>query len=61
MKNPKIFVPAEYFDKVLNISKGVFKNDDEITFLKSCLYFLQQGINADKAIEMAMTDYLVDI
>ncbi len=61
MHQSKVFVPAEYIEKVLEISKGVFNEREEIGFLKDCLYYLKEGQTADEAIEMAMVDYLIDM
>lgn len=58
---PKVFVPAEYIEEVIEMSKNVFNNDEELEFLKSCLYYLKEGMNAQQAVELAMVDYLVDM
>lgn len=58
---PKVFVPAEYIEEVMEMSKNVFNNDEELEFLKSCLYYLKEGMNASQAVELAMVDYLVDM
>jgi hypothetical protein len=60
MHYPKVFVPAEYIEQVMEVSKGVFSNEEEISFLKSCLYYLKEGLSADQAIDLAMIDYLID-
>ncbi len=61
MQQTKVFVPAEYIERVLEISKGVFNEREEISFLKDCLYYLKEGQTADEAISMAMVDYLIDM
>ncbi|WP_341227111.1 hypothetical protein [uncultured Arcticibacterium sp.] len=57
----KTFVPAEYIEQVMEMSKDVFTKDDELEFLKSCLFYLKEGVTAQQAIEMSMVDYLVDM
>lgn len=59
--SPKVFVPAEYIEEVIEMSKNVFNNEEELDFLKSCLYYLKEGMNAQQAVELAMVDYLVDM
>ncbi|MFC3813059.1 hypothetical protein [Lacihabitans lacunae] len=61
MHQTRVFVPAEYIEQVMEVSKGVFNNEEEVGFLKSCLYYLKEGLNADQAIDMAMIDYLIDL
>ncbi|MCP9767335.1 hypothetical protein EGI22_05395 [Lacihabitans sp. LS3-19] len=61
MQHQKVFIPAEEITKVLSMSKDVFNNDEELSFIKSCLYYLTEGVNADYAIDMAMIDYLIDL
>ncbi|NBA84528.1 hypothetical protein GVN16_02080 [Emticicia sp. CRIBPO] len=57
----KVFIPAEYLERVMEVSQGVFNQDEELYFLKACMYYLKEGMNADQAIDMAMIDYLVDL
>ncbi|MGR3810224.1 hypothetical protein [Jiulongibacter sp. NS-SX5] len=57
----KQFVPAEYIQQVIEMSKDVFSQEEELEFLKSCLFYLQEGFDAHQSIEMAMVDYLVDM
>jgi hypothetical protein len=59
--NPKVFVPAEYIEEVMEMSNDVFNDREELEFLKSCLYYLKEGMNAQQAVELAMVDYLVDM
>ncbi|SOE22457.1 hypothetical protein SAMN06298216_2891 [Spirosomataceae bacterium TFI 002] len=59
--NPKVFVPAEYIEEVMEMSNNVFNDREELEFLKSCLYYLKEGMNAQQAVELAMVDYLVDL
>ncbi|MCR9066633.1 MAG: hypothetical protein NXI00_21850 [Cytophagales bacterium] len=57
----KNFVPAEYIEQVMEMSRDVFTKEEELEFLKSCLFYLQEGFNAQQAIELSMVDYLVDM
>jgi hypothetical protein len=57
----KTFVPADYIEQVLEMSRDVFTKDEELEFLKSCLFYLKEGMTAQHAIEMSMVDYLVDM
>jgi hypothetical protein len=57
----KTFVAAEYIEQVMEMSKDVFSKDEELEFLKSCLFYLKEGLNAQQAIELSMVDYLVDM
>jgi len=57
----KSFVAAEYIERVMEMSKDVFSQDEELEFLKSCLFYLKEGMNAQQAIELSMVDYLVDM
>ncbi|MFT5885120.1 MAG: hypothetical protein ACI9IP_001580 [Arcticibacterium sp.] len=57
----KTFVPAEHILQVMEMSKDVFNKEEELEFLKSCLYYLNEGMTAMNAIEMSMVDYLVDM
>jgi hypothetical protein len=57
----KTFVAAEYIERVMEMSKDVFSQDEELEFLKSCLFYLKEGMNAQQAIELSMVDYLVDM
>lgn len=57
----KVFIPAEYLERVMEVSQGVFNKEEELYFLKACMYYLKEGMNADQAIDMAMIDYLVDL
>lgn len=57
----KTFVPAEYIQQVMEMSRDVFNKEDELEFLKSCLFYLQEGFDAQQSIEMSMVDYLVDM
>lgn len=59
--NPKVFIPAEYIEEVMEMSNNVFNDKEELDFLKSCLYYLKEGMNAQQAVELAMVDYLVDM
>ena len=43
------------------MSKDVFTNEEELHFLKSCLYYLMEGVSVEHAIDMAMIDYLIDL
>ena len=61
MNQAKVFVPAEYIENILEISKGVFNEKEEIALLKDCFYYLKEGQTVDVAIEMAMVDYLIDM
>ena len=61
MQQPKVFIPAEDVSKILEMSKDVFNNDEELIFIKSCLYYLMEGVSAEHAIDMAMIDYLIDL
>ncbi|KPM47593.1 hypothetical protein [Jiulongibacter sediminis] len=57
----KTFIPAEYIQDVIEMSRDVFSEKEELEFLKSCLFYLQEGFNSQQAIEMSMVDYLVDM
>ncbi len=57
----KTFVPADYIEQVMEMSRDVFSKDEELEFLKSCLFYLKGGMTAQHAIEMSMVDYLVDM
>jgi translation elongation factor EF-4 len=57
----KTFVPTEYILQVMEMSKEVFNTEEELEFLKSCLFYLNEGMTAINAIEMSMVDYLVDM
>ena len=57
----KTFIPAEYIDQVIDMGKDVFHPEDELVFLKSCLFYLKEGFDAAQSIELAMVDYLVDM
>lgn len=59
--NPKVFIPAEHIEEVMEMSNNVFNDKEELDFLKSCLYYLKEGMNAQQAVELAMVDYLVDM
>ncbi len=59
--HPEIFIPAESIEYVLEMSTNVFNNGDELSFLKSCLYYLKEGMTGEQAVELAMVDYLVNI
>ena len=61
MQQPKVFIPAEHVSKILEMSKDVFSNEEELGFVKSCLYYLMEGVSAEYAIDMAMIDYLIDL
>ncbi len=61
MHQSKVFVPSEYIEKVLEISKGVLNEREEIAFLKDYFYYLKEGQTSEEAIEMAMVDYLIDM
>ncbi len=61
MQQPKVFIPAEDVSKILEMSKDVFSNEEELGFVKSCLYYLMEGVSAEHAIDMAMIDYLIDL
>jgi len=61
MQHPKVFIPAEDVCKILEMSKDVFNNDEEPNFIKSCLYFLMEGVSVEHSIDMAMIDYLIDL
>lgn len=61
MQHPKVFIPAEDISKILEMSKDVFNQDEELGFIKSCLYYLMEGVSVEHAIDMAMIDYLIDL
>ncbi|MCF8326372.1 MAG: DUF1477 domain-containing protein [Leadbetterella sp.] len=61
MQQPKVFIPADDVSKILEMSKDVFNKDEELNFIKSCLYYLTEGVSAEHAIDMAMIDYLIDL
>jgi hypothetical protein len=61
MQQPKVFIPAEEVSKILEMSRDVFNNDEELGFIRSCLYYLMEGVSAEHAIDMAMIDYLIDL
>ncbi|MFT7249525.1 MAG: hypothetical protein ACI97P_002306, partial [Arcticibacterium sp.] len=50
-----------YILQVMEMSKDVFNTEEELEFLKSCLFYLNEGMTAINAIEMSMVDYLVDM
>ncbi|MCA0363896.1 MAG: hypothetical protein LCH67_07610 [Bacteroidetes bacterium] len=58
---PSVFIPAQDISKVMEMSKDVFNNEEELHFLKSCLYYLMEGVSVEHAIDMAMIDYLIDL
>jgi hypothetical protein len=58
---PKVFIPAENLAKVLEMSKDVFNSEEELAFIKSCMYYLMEGVSVEHAIDMAMIDFLVDM
>lgn len=57
----KTLIPAEYIEQVLEMSGDVFDKDEELNFLKSCMFYLKEGFTSIQAIEMAMVDYLIDL
>ena len=57
----KTFIPAEYIQDVMEMSRDVFSKKEDLEFLKSCLFYLREGFNSQQAIEMSMVDYLVDM
>ena len=57
----KTFVPAEYIEQVMEMSRDVFTKNEELDFLKSCLFYIKEGMTAQNAIEMSIVDYLVDM
>ncbi|MFN8430220.1 MAG: hypothetical protein U0V04_09590 [Spirosomataceae bacterium] len=58
---PSVFITAQDISKVMEMSKDVFNNEEELHFLKSCLYYLMEGVSVEHAIDMAMIDYLIDL
>lgn len=57
----EITIPARYIAQLMEISNEMpFQKEEELTFLKSCLYYLTEGVTSDYAINMAMVDYLIE-
>jgi hypothetical protein len=41
------------------VSSGIsFQKEEELLFIKSCLFYLKEGIGSEHAIHMAIVDYL---
>lgn len=59
--NKEINIPAHSIDEMIQVSNGIsFKKEDELLFIKSCLFYLKEGVKTDYAINMAMVDYLLE-
>jgi hypothetical protein len=43
------------------VSSGIsFQKEEELLFIKSCLFYLKEGIRSEHVINMAMVDYLTE-
>ncbi|MDP5120093.1 MAG: hypothetical protein NWQ46_00750 [Spirosomaceae bacterium] len=57
----EVTIPARYIDELITVSNGIsFQKEQELHFIKSCLFYLKEGIGSDHAINMAMVDYLTE-
>jgi hypothetical protein len=55
----EVTIPASYIDELMMVSSGIsFQKEEELLFIKSCLFYLKEGIGSEHAINMAMVDYL---
>lgn len=58
----QIVIPPRLIDEIFQINDDVLKeNEKQLFFLKSCLYYLKEGVDAEQVINMAMVDYLVEL
>lgn len=55
-------IPIQSINQVIEMGDGIFnENEQQLIFLKNCLYYLQEGIRVEQAINMAFVDYLIDV
>lgn len=55
-----ILIPTEYLEKVIEMTTGVRPNlQDELSYLRTSLAYLKEGMNAEQAIDLATMDYLM--
>jgi hypothetical protein len=55
-----ILIPTEYIEQVLEKTSGVRPNlQEELSYLRTSLAYLKQGMNAEQAIDLATMDYLM--
>lgn len=58
----EVTIPASYIDELMTISNEIsFQKEQELLFIKSCLYYLKEGVGSEHAINMAMVDYLTEL
>jgi hypothetical protein len=55
-----ILIPTEYIEQVLEKTAGVRPNlQEELSYLRTSLSYLREGMNAEQAIDLATMDYLM--
>ena len=53
-------IPTEYIEQILEKTSGVRPNfQDELTYLRTSLSYLREGMNVEEATDLATIDYLM--
>lgn len=53
-------IPTEYIEQLLEKTSGVRPNfQDELTYLRTSLSYLREGMNVEEATDLATIDYLM--
>jgi hypothetical protein len=55
-----ILIPTEYIEQLLEKTSGVRPNlQDELSYLRTSLAYLRDGMSVEQAIDLATMDYLM--
>jgi hypothetical protein len=55
-----IQIPTEYIEQILEKTTGVRPNlQEELTYLRTSLGYLREGMNVEQATDLATIDYLM--
>jgi hypothetical protein len=55
-----ILIPTEYIEQVIEKTTGVRPNlQEELSYLRTSLSYLREGMNVEQAIDLATMDYLM--
>lgn len=57
-----ILIPTEYIQQVLEKTSGVRPNlRDELSYLRTSLTYLREGMDVEQAMDLATMDYLLSM
>lgn len=60
METTATFIPTNYIEEVIQKTSNMLPTvQEELDYLKNSLKYLNEGMNAEQAVDLAMFDYLM--